>query len=283
MIPYSEGELESRAWKKVERHLSRCERCRCDLKAIRSVAGTLLAASTPAVEPAPDLWAGVRARIAGETPKPAPRVWPRVPQAVSAAATVVLIAAVGLTLMRSGILTQRHDYAPPKSQEAQVGDQAKLPQADLGGRGGEQGPVETGAGAAESTPEKPSAELSSKHIAKRVDKDRKVRYSVVGAPVPTGGAAPREKVAESGPSTHRPARTEETWAMSETEYERVAVAADATVVADAAAGGARALGAAHFHGDADVVERADSMHGESVVDALSETEGIRMVALFTYP
>ena len=71
--------------------------------------------------------------------------------------------------------------------------------------------------------------------------------------------------------------------MSETEYERVAIAADATLVADAAAGGAPAPDAAHFHGDADVVERADSMHGESVVDALNETEGIRMAALFTYP
>ena len=270
LIPYSEGELESRAWKKVERHLSRCERCRCDLKAIRSVAGTLLAASTPAVEPAPDLWARVRARIAGETPKPAPRVWPRVPQAVSAAATVVLIAAVGVTLMRSGILTQRHDYAPPKSQEAQVGKQAKLPQAELGGRGREQGPVETGAGAAESTPEKPS-------------KDQEVRSPVVGAPVPTGAAAPREKVAEIRPSTHRPAGSEGRPATPDSRYERVAVAADATLVADAAAGGMRALGAAHFHGDADVVDRADSMHGESVVDALNETEGIRMAALFTYP
>ena len=308
LIPYSEGELASGAREKVERHLSGCERCRCDLEAIRSVANTLLAADAPAAEPAPDLWAGIRARIVGETPKPAPRVWLRAPQAISAAAMVILIAAVGLTLMRSGILTQRPDYAPSGRQQARVDDQTKPDDLALGV--GENG---TRAGVGDTTTEKPPAVDSSKHTVDEAREGREIdSIAVRPSPAPKG-VTPRERLTEARPSTHRPAPVVDRPAEPERTHVGVTVAtvdgpatdyyagaepvrgdatelsygADVAPVAVGDAGGvttARApstpgAGAEYFF----LGEGADSAHGESVVDALTETEGIRTAALFTYP
>ena len=84
-----------------------------DLAAIRSVAGALMNAPSPTVEPAFDLWARVSERIAAEAPRqPVRRSWLRAPQAISAAAAAVLVVAVGVTIMRSGMLTENVAMAP---------------------------------------------------------------------------------------------------------------------------------------------------------------------------
>jgi hypothetical protein len=107
LVPYMECELDERVRAKVERHVSRCARCAAELELIRSVSGAIKSAEMPAMEPAPDLWARVSARIEREATRPAPRPWIRVTQAASACAAAVFVAVVGISLM--------HTNPPPQS------------------------------------------------------------------------------------------------------------------------------------------------------------------------
>lgn len=103
LVPYIECELGERERAKVEAHLSRCPSCAGEAELIKSVSGALRASETPAMEPAPDLWAKVSARIERKTPSAAPRPWLRVTPAASACAAAVLVAAVGIGLMRANM------------------------------------------------------------------------------------------------------------------------------------------------------------------------------------
>lgn len=113
LIPYSEGGLDDWARERVERHILRCRHCERDLRAIRRVSSALIESEQPSVEPAPDLWARVNARIADHSPSPRRARWARVSAAWSAGAAVVLIAAVGIGLLRAGLPTSMgHRSAP---------------------------------------------------------------------------------------------------------------------------------------------------------------------------
>lgn len=102
LIPYSEGELGERARRAVERHLSTCRGCAADPEEIRTVSGALRSADLAAAEPAADLWLKVSERIAdGATPARKP--YRRLPQAASAFAGAVLVAAVGFYAMRADL------------------------------------------------------------------------------------------------------------------------------------------------------------------------------------
>lgn len=103
LIPYSEGELGTKAARKVKRHLVKCARCRTELDGIRLVAGALCDTAAPAMEPADDLWAKVSARIADETVRSAPREWIGLARGLAAgAAAAVLVVAIGLRLLSPG-------------------------------------------------------------------------------------------------------------------------------------------------------------------------------------
>ncbi len=310
LIPYSEGELESGAREKVERHLSRCERCRSDLEAIRCVANTLLASDVPAAEPSPDLWAGVRSRIAGEKPERAPRVWIRAPQAVSAAAMLALVAAVGLTLMRSDILTQRHDYAPSKQQNATAQSPEETDQVALGG--GE--PAKSAPVANDAASEQPTTTGAAKRTFKRPDAPREASPVAAKPHKLSKDLKTHVRVAEARPAPHAPAPSVEAPSAALDYYASAGTArgdeaagsddalarervseylfdTDGDTVALAAGGAAVgvsssdastaevACGFAPTSGEA----RGSAPAGESVLDELTETEGIRMAALFTYP
>jgi hypothetical protein len=87
----------------VERHLAGCAACRADADALRGVLA--LAGAVPrAVEPPPEVWAGVRARLA---PRPrAVRVrqllWRRAP-ALAAAAVLLAVVSVGILASRASV------------------------------------------------------------------------------------------------------------------------------------------------------------------------------------
>lgn len=114
LVPYAEGGLDARTRLKVERHLSGCRSCKQDLEAVQSMSSVLRGAEQPALEPAPDLWEKVSARITQDSVRPQPRSWLRVPQAVSAAAAVVLVAVVGYNAIRSDIDTPVIQSPGPK-------------------------------------------------------------------------------------------------------------------------------------------------------------------------
>jgi hypothetical protein len=100
LVPYSEAGLSARVAARVERHLATCAACAAELKMIRSVARELGAASVPAKEPAPDLWARVSARIADGAAYAAPGARLRAVRGLAGAlAVAVLVAAVGVRLL----------------------------------------------------------------------------------------------------------------------------------------------------------------------------------------
>ena len=127
LVPYSEGTLDERSARGLERHLERCASCAEELRVLRVVSGALRAVDQPAMEPAPDLWEKVSARIADQ-PAPSRRSILRVPQAVSAAAVVLLVAVVGFNLIRSDAnLTTRDEADVPANVSA---TRSSAPSAD---------------------------------------------------------------------------------------------------------------------------------------------------------
>ncbi len=117
LVPYIECELSERERAKVEAHLSRCQSCAREAELIKSVSGALRASETPAMEPAPDLWAKVSARIERDAPAAAPRPWLRVTQAASACAAAVLVAAVGIGLMRANMPAEVPSARPSSTEQ----------------------------------------------------------------------------------------------------------------------------------------------------------------------
>ncbi|MGB9618866.1 MAG: anti-sigma factor family protein, partial [Armatimonadota bacterium] len=101
LVPYMECELDERARARIEAHVLRCPKCAAELELLRSVSGAIRSVGVPAMEPAPDLWARVSARIEQETASPARKPWVRVSQAASACAAAVLVGVIGISLVRT--------------------------------------------------------------------------------------------------------------------------------------------------------------------------------------
>ena len=120
LMGYAECELDERLRARVEAHVARCRRCAEELAVIRSVSGAIKAAETPAMEPAPDLWARVSARIEREALRPVRRPWIRVTQATSACAAAVLVAVVGFGLMRSDLPREDSRTQLPPRRPAEI-------------------------------------------------------------------------------------------------------------------------------------------------------------------
>ena len=112
LVPYSEGGLDARTRARVERHLGLCKSCAADLRAIQSVRQALTRSDNPAMEPAPDLWAKVNARITEEPIRrdSIARTWAL--RIAPAAAAAVLMAVVASSIMRP--------HPPAKSGVAMV-------------------------------------------------------------------------------------------------------------------------------------------------------------------
>jgi len=66
LIPFIEGALDNRQAEAIEKHISRCERCAAEAKAIKSAYSAFRGARTPAAEPAPDLWEKIEQKILAE-------------------------------------------------------------------------------------------------------------------------------------------------------------------------------------------------------------------------
>lgn len=124
LIPYSEGGLDERTRRKVEAHVSKCGCCAEELSVVRSVSSALRRSDVPAMEPAPDLWARVSARIACESAPERSKRIVKAPQAVSAFAAAVLIAAVGFGAIRSELFTGAHEVAQAPRSETIAPDTA---------------------------------------------------------------------------------------------------------------------------------------------------------------
>lgn len=313
LIPYSEDALDGRTRERVDRHLAGCEQCRTDLAAIRSVAGALMNAPGPAVEPASDLWARVSERIAAEAPRqPVRRSWLRAPQAISAAAAAVLVVAVGVTIMRSGMLTENVAMAPrsvnlgpteraygnekmaraPLAQSMQPAEGDRLAM----GVGADKRRTPT-SGAGE--PARRKIELAPPPPPRMDDRvafatPRPARmpgrlYDAPGGfkvldesrarPAPAApAAAPGHDSYAGSAAAPGSVRSDGGDAASETvDGHAVDSVSVASVVArpEVALGGCAAASATVLY--------ADTAAGDSVVDALNETEGVRTAALFTYP
>lgn len=280
LIPYSENGLDALAQERMEHHLAVCERCRADLAAIRSVAGALTNAPDPALEPAADLWARVSERIAAETPRQSRHSWLRAPQAISAAAAAVLVIAVGVTIMRSGLLTENVTPPPTSMDRAALGrvhEDGKKANAPLVGTKRLMTAKRPALRTAEGEPVGPktSPDLPPTIIGNRVaaaPSQPEMRRNLHGS----FGAV--DKVSERAVPKPPPA------APDYYSY-AAAPAAPECPKCDADTVGL-ALSARPIEAKAEVAACATSTagtSGESVVDALNETEGVRTAALFTYP
>lgn len=101
LIPYSECGLNERTRARVEAHLARCPSCAAELRVVQSVSAVLRQADTPTAEPAHDLWARVNERITSPAPAKTGPAWLGIAQAATVVAGVVLVAIVGLSMMRT--------------------------------------------------------------------------------------------------------------------------------------------------------------------------------------
>jgi len=99
LMPYSEGVLGADVAAKVKRHAASCPRCAAELEMIRTVTRALGSADVPVKEPADDLWARVSARIANEPVRRAPT--PKLGIAAGVAAAV-LVGLIGMKLLMPG-------------------------------------------------------------------------------------------------------------------------------------------------------------------------------------
>ena len=280
LIPYSEGETDERTRDKVERHLAKCERCASDLEAIRCVSDALLASEGPNVEPAPDLWANVSARIAHEAPPRPRRVWLRSPQAISAAAAAVLIAAVGLTMVRMDIGT-RQDVPEPAARITGAGNHRPVPAEE---------PKRTGTAALApmKAPEQPTvAEGPVAAPTGRADYLGRLDEVVVADAAPGPREAERPRVPKMSTTKRAPVAERSRPDLEEVDLDSTHLAA-AGVMADrsivgaplpseaaptspaAAAPADEAVMTDYYH-DADIAARPDVRGTESVVDALNES------------
>lgn len=341
LVPYSEGELDQRLREKLERHLAVCADCALDLGAIRSVFGALSRAEQPSVEPAPDLWAKVSARIADVRPEPARRPWLRAPQAVSAAAAAVLIAAVGFNMIHSSLRTPP-EVRPPESPAVERPESAAAPSSKPSDREAAK-PAERTPESAAVAPVRPAGARKARSVVRHPAAPEPNERPALVMPKPTAasgtwlrGTEPAEERtrAYSGPTggaatMGRPGRdgklyhadgsrdeagvaaTEGVAPMSEPAPElgtvsvadRPEIRRGTASAPDAAAAPvlgrgyvdcaplevrSRVAAGVEMHSyDADHLTLGDAalVRGPepSVVDTLTETEGVRTAALFAYP
>lgn len=304
LIPYSEGELDERARHKLEAHLHACERCNSDLRAIRSVSGAFAAAGAPAVEPANDLWARVSERIAAESPRPAPKPWFKTPQTISAAATAMVVVAFGFVLIRSDLLTQ------PRLVQPSASTTIKEEHADRRAAAGSPKIAKANDGWKSTLTEKPGeivvaklpeTSLHTNAGAYVPDVDRRTRGGAVDsrlrapAPAPPSDTKTEFKFADEFSEEASAAKHDDHFYRdSVAALPATPAAAPSAAVSGPAPGldaGADDAGVAGAESDGSTryfyAATADSdglrVTDESVVDTLSETEGVRTAALFTYP
>ena len=307
LVPYVECELDERGRARVESHVLHCPRCAQELELVRAVSGALRSTQIPAMEPAPDLWAKVSARIERETTNPANRGI-RLTQTASVCAAVVLAVVVGASLIRTnlppetGRLTGPAKHAVegrtpgskstrPPTQTSPPGD-AAISSAPLPGQ-----VTHVASGVVQKRP------AVRPHVRERRPLVKQSAHNLAQPPGPAPAVEPEQAAApaaanESTSTTNLsgiaagPAR-----AGALTANADAAGTMDARSVPGAAAAhmgesesyclayepGAKA---AAFRARSDYFPEALEPHGrlgESVVDALNETEGVRTAALFTYP
>lgn len=309
LIPYSEGALEERAARSVERHIASCPNCARDLDDIRSVSGALCAAAAPAMEPAPDLWSRVSARIADEE-APARRPPLRLPRAVSAFAGAALIAVMGLYIMRTdfGAVSPSVDRKPARVTSG-ARDRGQTPSrrtmepvTEQTPRPGKPEPVPARAPESAGPTTAPVAAAVSKAKAPSAGTAAVASRPLAPAPEVRRPAADSPK-AQAGYNVRAlghshfsfPSEDEGAAGAGMVSAEECVPAASPPAARVSTNGGLAVARAPEFDGAVrsvspdvarargmDVTATAGSP-SESVVDILNETEGVRAAALFTYP
>ncbi len=303
LVPYIECELDERVRAKVEAHMSRCERCAAEVELIRSVSGAIKSFEVPAMEPAPDLWAKVSARIEREVARPARRPWVRITQAVTACAAAVFVGVVGMSLLNMNAPTESR--LPPEAKKPAAGVEDRTP----GSKG-----VDVPTAVVAAAPSRMPAPVESPPVVSggRIAPAPRVRVYVprrqpvverlAAAPPVTVRSVPGESVetVRRDPAAPLAEDARERFSESgivvakhgETGRLRRGVPAAPSMGLSPASPGRPFVGdtasaeeTATYGADlaAREVMAAVGAEGESVVDALNETEGVRIAALFTYP
>jgi len=346
LVPYIECDLDERVRAKVERHVSRCARCAAELEVIRSVSGAIKSAEAPAMEPAPDLWAKVSARIEREAMRSAPRPWIRVTQTASACAAAVFVAVVGVSLMhpnlpqesaRPSLLKKEAPAVESRVAESRGAEPAGPAVAGLP-RPDRAAPVEsTRVAAARMTAPAPRMRAytakqpvagkwfaaapppdsyDKKDAAPSGDKEAVAERAVVGTTLPMGaavGGSAMDRVGIDGPARESsdeagnlargavaaaPAAAPPTSMYLHAAAKPSVGGLPSTTLSRIASGTERASATSapteeagvktdRFYAGEDLSDHGSAVargdKGESVVDALNKTEGVRIAALFTYP
>ena len=121
LMPFSEGALSPDKAERLNRHLDVCESCRDELTEIMMTVEALRGADIPPMEPAPDLWSGVRDRIEA---RPAAASFWRTRSLQAASAAVVGTVLLLFVLVRPAFQpmpeqgTERYAVTPPRAPGA---------------------------------------------------------------------------------------------------------------------------------------------------------------------
>lgn len=128
---YLDGELDGRRTELMESHLRDCNRCRSEVKELRSALAWLKQAEDAA--PPPDLRSRVLARLKQEKSVPARRFVPRVPKVVAAAAVFVMLVAGNLALALPPAVSEEGVFAVrERSMESAPAPKAPLAEERVG-------------------------------------------------------------------------------------------------------------------------------------------------------
>ncbi|MCX8052721.1 MAG: zf-HC2 domain-containing protein [Armatimonadetes bacterium] len=298
LVRYVECELDEQVRANVEAHVSRCSRCAGEVDMIRSVTRAIRSAQIPAMEPSPDLWAKVSARIEREAARPSSRPWIRVARPASAFAAVMFAGIVGLSLMRTG--------PPPKTAQAPAvrSGQPRVETHLIE-------PEKASSNSAVSRPRggTPTAGIPSGagHISPRIHTKRvgsastsKIAKSAFSPVVGSNRARVGQptvvtSIEETKPALVAPAAKPTEMEVTDSHADSlspttvrtpVGVREDPTAATRHAFSEANDAGETGFHTestDSAYRDVAEKERTASVVDALNETEGIRSAALFAYP
>lgn len=292
LIPYIENELEDGLARNVERHLSKCARCRRELDSILSMSGILRNADISAMEPASDLWAKVSARIADEKPKPAVKSAFRINYVVYAAA-VVILAAVGFNFMHGNPKVSEQRASTPKLAPAVMAKVPPVPEKSIE----PEKTAERNQPVIDKTPKEQYMNTRPRY--------RKIpKYSPRPKPVYIASNEKPHSAEPVTPVDNKPvmmadASTAVKSTRSECHFDTDANAESTSAVTGSLTQVA-STGITVFRGiarpsacavdagmkvaavEAPAVDNKD-IQADSIVDTLNETEGVRVAAIFAYP
>ncbi|MDH7601386.1 MAG: zf-HC2 domain-containing protein [Armatimonadota bacterium] len=306
LVGYAEEELDERTRLKVEAHLARCGACSSEFETVRKVGCALRKADIPAATPAPDSALGIIARVSAEVGRQ--RRYPRLrlTQIACAWAAALFVGVVGYGLLAPGTFQRPEPtITRPLAIESHVSRDSGSAPANAGGSAADQvgvgkplsssgslgAPVKT-VRVETSTPRHKRFHIGQVRVAAARDLSDKgaarmavAQSGVVGAKSEVEALADIKSGADGGAGSSRgenlsaipkPVDTESRRPILYGDYSRPETSASALAGLSTPASG--------FEVQMAAAEPAGAgSNSESIVDALTESEGVWQVALFSYP